>query len=77
MLPPRRASLIAPGEQGPGSTWVRLLQGDFTLRLPQGLAWSCPRGTDGRVLGGLWAQTLRRCRENAVGMLVMSNAKRQ
>lgn len=51
MLPPRTASLIAPGEQGPWSTWLRLLQGDFTLRLPQGLAWGCPGDTDGRVLG--------------------------
>lgn len=67
MLPPRRASLIAPGEQGPGSTWVRLLQGDFTLRLPQGLAWRCPGGTDGRVLGGSLGPDLEEMQRECCG----------
>lgn len=53
MSPPRTASLIFHSGEGSWSTWLRLLQGDFTLRLPWGWPVGAPGGTDGKVLGSL------------------------
>lgn len=37
--------------EGPWSTWLRLIQGDFTLRLPWGWPVCAPGCIDGKVLG--------------------------